>query len=175
MALIKCPECGKEISDKSKMCIHCGYPINEHIVEEQNEIYDVVFTEIAPFAGTLFDKIFEITKMNHDEELNKFTNLPSRMFTGLTKDSADFVQKELRKYRCKFELQRSSECENHELNNNIQNYISKLNAPIACPKCGSTQIATGQRGFSLITGFLGSNKTVNRCGKCGYVFEPQKK
>lgn len=27
MALIKCPECGKEISDKAKTCIHCGYPI----------------------------------------------------------------------------------------------------------------------------------------------------
>lgn len=30
MALINCPECGKEISDKSKQCIHCGYPL-EHI------------------------------------------------------------------------------------------------------------------------------------------------
>ena len=27
MALIKCPECGKEISDKSSVCIHCGYPL----------------------------------------------------------------------------------------------------------------------------------------------------
>lgn len=27
MALIKCPECGKEISDKANSCIHCGYPI----------------------------------------------------------------------------------------------------------------------------------------------------
>ena len=27
MALIKCPECGKEISDKSKQCIHCGFPL----------------------------------------------------------------------------------------------------------------------------------------------------
>ena len=27
MALIKCPECGKEISDKSNACIHCGCPI----------------------------------------------------------------------------------------------------------------------------------------------------
>lgn len=27
MALIKCPECGKEISDRSKVCIHCGYPL----------------------------------------------------------------------------------------------------------------------------------------------------
>lgn len=31
MALINCPECGKEISDKSEMCIHCGYPLAEKI------------------------------------------------------------------------------------------------------------------------------------------------
>lgn len=29
MALIKCPECEREISDKSKVCIHCGYPLEE--------------------------------------------------------------------------------------------------------------------------------------------------
>lgn len=26
--LIKCPECGKDVSDKSEKCIHCGYPLN---------------------------------------------------------------------------------------------------------------------------------------------------
>ena len=26
MALIKCPECGKEISDKAEFCPHCGCP-----------------------------------------------------------------------------------------------------------------------------------------------------
>ncbi|MEG1028094.1 MAG: zinc-ribbon domain-containing protein, partial [Oscillospiraceae bacterium] len=30
MALIKCPECGKEISDKIKSCIHCGCKIKHH-------------------------------------------------------------------------------------------------------------------------------------------------
>ncbi len=29
MAMINCPECGKEISDKAKNCIYCGYPVNE--------------------------------------------------------------------------------------------------------------------------------------------------
>ena len=28
MSLIKCPECGKEISDKAPACIHCGCPLN---------------------------------------------------------------------------------------------------------------------------------------------------
>ena len=27
MALIPCPECGKEISDRAPTCIHCGYPL----------------------------------------------------------------------------------------------------------------------------------------------------
>lgn len=27
MALIKCPECGKEISDRVQACIHCGCPL----------------------------------------------------------------------------------------------------------------------------------------------------
>ena len=29
MALIKCPECGNQVSDKAKVCIHCGCPIEE--------------------------------------------------------------------------------------------------------------------------------------------------
>ena len=27
MAMIKCPECGKKISDKAPACIHCGTPL----------------------------------------------------------------------------------------------------------------------------------------------------
>lgn len=33
MALINCPECGKEISDKVKACPHCGYPLVEESLE----------------------------------------------------------------------------------------------------------------------------------------------
>ena len=28
--LIKCPECGKEISDKSEKCINCGFPLAQY-------------------------------------------------------------------------------------------------------------------------------------------------
>ena len=33
MALIKCPECGKDVSDKAKACPKCGYPIDEYVKE----------------------------------------------------------------------------------------------------------------------------------------------
>lgn len=54
--------------------------------------------------------------------------------------------------------------------------ISKNNQKsnvLRCPKCGSTAVTTGQKGFSLLTGFWGSNKTVNRCGNCGYKWKPR--
>ena len=37
MALIKCPECGKEVSDKSVTCIGCGFPIQNYILKIENE------------------------------------------------------------------------------------------------------------------------------------------
>ncbi len=43
---------------------------------------------------------------------------------------------------------------------------------VKCPRCGSTNITAGQRGFSLLTGFVGSGKTVNRCANCGHKWRP---
>lgn len=44
MALIKCSECGNEISDKAKVCINCGYKMQKkekiHCKECGNEIND---------------------------------------------------------------------------------------------------------------------------------------
>lgn len=36
MALIKCPECGKEVSDKAEKCIHCGCPLDVKETEKSD-------------------------------------------------------------------------------------------------------------------------------------------
>jgi len=33
MALIKCPDCGTEVSDRARTCPKCGYPIDEYAAE----------------------------------------------------------------------------------------------------------------------------------------------
>lgn len=43
---------------------------------------------------------------------------------------------------------------------------------VKCPRCGSTQISTGARGWKWTTGFIGSGKTVNRCANCGMTWTP---
>jgi len=36
MALIKCPECGQDVSDQSKTCIHCGFPLKKKTDGKKN-------------------------------------------------------------------------------------------------------------------------------------------
>ena len=50
--------------------------------------------------------------------------------------------------------------------------IGGSSSELRCPNCGSTAVTTGQRGYSVLYGFAGSSRTVNRCGKCGYSWEP---
>ena len=42
-----------------------------------------------------------------------------------------------------------------------------------CPRCGSTSVAIGERGWKITTGFIGSSKTTNRCGNCGHTWQPK--
>lgn len=52
MALINCPECGKEISDKAKECPGCGYPITkeDYECEECKNKYDST-KKMCPSCG----------------------------------------------------------------------------------------------------------------------------
>jgi uncharacterized membrane protein YvbJ len=49
MALINCPECQKEISDKTKNCPHCGYPFVLNDKENSQKIYNKDWNRIKDF------------------------------------------------------------------------------------------------------------------------------
>lgn len=62
MAIINCPECGKEISDKAEKCVHCGYPLNLqskekiHTKELLERYYNSVAGNSQANTRTLIDK-----------------------------------------------------------------------------------------------------------------------
>ena len=55
----------------------------------------------------------------------------------------------------------------------IRQLEEEANRP-RCPKCGSTSIATTTRGYSLLSGFIGSGKPINVCQRCGHKWKPGK-
>lgn len=55
----------------------------------------------------------------------------------------------------------------------VLNKTKVIEKPVCCPRCKSVQIQATNRGYSLLTGFIGANKTVNHCLKCGYSWKPE--
>lgn len=47
-----------------------------------------------------------------------------------------------------------------------------MDEKIKCPECGSEQITATQKGYGLLTGFIGSGKVMITCLKCGHRFKP---
>lgn len=139
MALIKCPECGKEISDKSEICINCGYPVAENQIPE----YD--HNAVCGFCNAT-DWVYNKTK-------------------GVV---------ECNSCHCSIIAENEIVAKKYEENKKQQQQQHNTPSPptLRCPKCGSTSVTTGSRGYSLLTGFLGSGKTVNRCGSCGHKWKP---
>lgn len=58
MALISCHECGKEISDKSKCCINCGYKLKKNY----KQYIKTFFNKIKYTINTIINKINSISK-----------------------------------------------------------------------------------------------------------------
>ena len=176
MTLIKCPECGNNISDKSQHCIHCGFPL-QTINIKNNDLYEVIYKGFqneniknknqAKFIG----HIRKIKNIDLSQGLYLANNPPQVIEKGITKENAEWMKKSLLSYGCTIEI---SKCEDNSAseNNDKLSLLSSNGGTVLCPKCGSNEVSTGQRGFSLITGFIGSGKTMNFCQACGYKWKP---
>lgn len=152
MALIKCPECGKEVSDKALTCIHCGCPL----VEKNHCIINGVDVD----CSFLFDPKYE------DIEIKELIMMEK---TNLDAGIADKIVEEWSK---KGEIPPVFNGKISTYEEDSRQAMERINNQLHCPKCGSTSITTGARGVNWFWGFIGANKTVNRCGKCGYTWEP---
>lgn len=239
MALIKCPECGKEVSDTAVNCPECGFNIRGYVVHKKME------AEIIEI-----DRAIESRKEEIEAEYRKKFSLPKprdewidgeggwrdlgialliiaifpvidekiRIFGVLlaiasvvclcvgnnkhrsrlsTEEEAykkkleniDRLEQEWVDKQKKETIERIKRNEIDRIKNEyIRNYpdvFIKENADIyrkeqlkiqintiRCPKCGSTSIATKNRGYSVIWGKVGSGDAVNVCQKCGYEWKP---
>ena len=77
----------------------------------------------------------------------------------------ELKQKDIIEYGLKLSQFKNQLEQKHQIN-------QKENNQVRCPRCGSTNITAGQRGYSLLTGFVGSGSTVNRCASCGHKWKP---
>ena len=151
--LIKCPECGGNVSDKAPACIHCGFPLNDiHKENIQRFNNPKVFDNVnCPEGG---QKYLSVT--------TKITRSICEHFNWWGKNNNTYLV-------FKF----ITTCIDH----NFQYFeFNTADIPdpniVRCPKCGSTSVTTEERGYSIMWGVLGSTKKKNLCQKCGYTWWP---
>lgn len=74
MALITCPECGKQISDKADACVGCGYPIRKNKnTDDDDEIIE--YPKWLLEAENSLKTIDDIVNCNNMKKDNILSNI----------------------------------------------------------------------------------------------------
>lgn len=176
MALIKCPECNREISDMATCCVHCGFPVsnrddairstNKYKVKKNCCSIDGIEYDLSDVAEALISPHgLNLDNKEDVEILARVQKILRERVPCLNLLSVTVLTEEI--------LDKQAIPKTFDANKYIFEPKKEDNL-VHCPRCDSTQIVTGQRGYSMMWGFLGSNKTMNRCAKCGHKWEPRK-
>lgn len=193
MALIKCSECGKEISDKAPACIHCGCPMD--LLKKSSSNIQVTKsmkkTGGMPYTIKIFDcngskvKVIMTLKnsfgYNVDDAKKALEELPliintAKNYSVIAKTAQDFtdagVNFEIYDGNKKILSNLSITDKSTKYSIPTKQQLRKMEEDAGdkprCPKCGSEYITTLNRGFSIIWGPYGSGRPRNACQRCGF-------
>ena len=167
MALIICPECGKEISDQSKQCIHCGYPISEIVTPHRTD------ERICIVNGKEIYLHFLLYNIETKEKFDRLVRTIDCKGTTAIKIIKEVDETKKIPETLNFET-RTQSLKRQEQEKLQRQQQEQANLP-KCPTCGSTnirKIGSVERGTSIVAFGIFSkkiNKTF-KCGNCGYTW-----
>ena len=102
MALMKCPACGQEITEKSATCIHCGYPLEQSGVNGNSEsgssekLYKLILKQVTNDGKYETIRIVrEASGCGLAESKNMVETLPQSITSGLTYEDAQNLKSKL--------------------------------------------------------------------------------
>lgn len=103
MALIKCPECNKEISDQVSSCPNCGYPIKRirlefKIKKKEIKFIGIIFFLVAVifFVTSHFNNTAKKAERYYKTgELKEYQEIKSQMKNNEVKEFSRFLEKEV--------------------------------------------------------------------------------
>ena len=174
MPLLKCIDCGNDVSSYAKICPHCGCPVS--VIAENlnvNKLYGIEITSLPEKRGGISGFVCQTYDAQRSEAIYMIMQTPFVIVDGMTNETARTLKDLFDKEGCESTIFESRETVEKFTDQDLKskNLFQKYQ-PIKCPCCGSSAVTTGSRGYSLVWGFIGSNKTVNRCGKCGHTWNP---
>jgi DNA-directed RNA polymerase subunit RPC12/RpoP len=171
MALIKCPECGKDVSDKAAVCPNCANPIAN---ENDGMAYPV---EVNGQRIDLFAIV--LAKVSYGKK------------AFCISDTAEIITELAKRANAKVKDVRSIWFQNESNIKEMHKDYMEANddGSARCPRCGSTSLSGNKKGFGigkaivgsmltggigLVAGNIGAKKVCVTCLKCGKQFKAGK-
>lgn len=163
MALINCPECGREVSDKAEHCIHCGFPLIDYLIDNE-EIHNKLVENrknTCPYCGHLNDPDEDYCE-SCEMRLTSYNKIAPK-HEGIYKYSKNNIKHEIFCPRCG-----SIDC-------------SHFREEVRVPERTKTRYTVNLNPLKPFTLLNKKEKTVRKekiiyknkikCNKCGNVFE----
>lgn len=173
MALINCPECNKEISDKANSCPNCGFPISEYIKDQKDD--SNISDDESP--DTEFCNSFETRSTDEGvENTDVVTNKPLAkqvvcQFCGMLNEDGSMycaycgqlidlaeIQRRIQLENLRLQKQQL-EVQQRQLNEQKQirtQQANEYNNMAKCPRCGSTSLSGNKKGFGIGKAVIGA-------------------
>ena len=160
MSLIKCIECGKEISEYADKCPNCGCPVEI----SKHDRHTVILTNGGKSKIKVISKLRELLKLDLAQAKDIVDNCKI-IKSNISLQEAEYIKKEVETLGGQVEIIPYTKAQDTQININLPK----------CPTCHSTnikKIGTGERVASVVgLGLL--SKKINKtwkCCDCGYTW-----
>lgn len=160
MALITCPECGKQISDRATSCPGCGYPLADEVLEIEQENTNIV--EINGVDVDIYDlyELYSGNRVKIAQAIQKMTGIGTTESVEMTKQY--LKDRGLRPMNWADEIfdtfggdTSAKRVEKKQEEKRHLKQLKKEKIPF-CPKCHSTSITFSTKKLSVGRALVGS-------------------
>lgn len=192
MALIKCPECGKEVSDAANACIHCGFPFKKNNFDQKSSLKKVILQSNPQNKLEAIKIVREVNNLSlADAKALVESDCPVVVNNVDLDIATEIVNKFIVAGVSAYVIDANDDLPAIESKTYQNSTLSDAGSKITCPKCGSDNIhfvtIQASQNFDkgdaccgfLLCGPLGllcgvkdktESKTVRKCMNCTNEF-----
>lgn len=170
--LKKCPECGKEISDKAVSCPGCGCPVgtmeNDEVFfeDDDNVIYQGIkinLYEIVDIYGMSRAGAYNFLNRQYGISIESAKNIINQYYNKILNETDNKLANKINKQTIRSnhdEIKNTENIKYHKISHfgatwNALVDLGTKDSTVKCPKCGSTCISYQNKKLSLGRAVIG--------------------
>lgn len=169
-----CPKCNYILSDKTLVCVKCGYVMN-YTQPDGKDLYDMVLKRINEGSNAILsDRALREYGVSKEQSWLLWETIGNIVLKGVYKGNVNYLYDEFLRYGYEMGFTPSKDEYVNPANSVIVNRLREKGESIAykkknmqCPRCASSNLQIDR----IITLFNTEFKWKHHCRSCGYTWK----